>query len=322
MNVRHSRLARLVALTVVGAMPLVGMAGVASAAKVKASPKACIKHPLKAGCAKGNSGGGAGGATGGATPPNIIVSVSPNPVQEVGQSEIDVIIQVETLPIFANQTVDISSQQLFLSCLSLSWKSSALNTPSHVIGITAGITGVILDNDGNATVELQGMDCAPGPSLIEADLAGAPYTTATATLTATPPGVTVFPTITGAPNPEVETGDGAPANSESQVYADFLIEENPVYAEQIVDVTSAQLTNRCEFGKTLWSSTPGVGGGGTLIGNIGVTAVLDNDGNAVVTFEGISCAAGTSLVDGELVGGTHDTFTNNYLIKPPAVTDI
>ena len=452
MNVRHSRLARLVALTVVGAMPLVGMAGVASAAKVKASPKACIKHPHKAGCAKGNSGGGAGGATGGATPPNIIVSVSPNPVQEVGQSEIDVIIQVETLPIFANQTVDISSQQLFLSCLSLSWKSSASNTPSHVIGIAAGITGVILDNDGNATVELQGMDCAPGQNLIEADLAGAPYTTATATLTASPPGVTafptitgapnpevetgdngpgnsesqvyanflieenpvyaeqivnvtsaqltnrcelgrtlwsstagvggggallgttgvtavldndgnatvelqgedcapganlveadlgaapyttatatltaappgvtVFPTITGAPNPEVETGDGAPANSESQVYADFLIEENPVYAEQIVDVTSAQLTNRCEFGKTLWSSTPGVGGGGTLIGNIGVTAVLDNDGNAVVTFEGISCAAGTSLVDGELVGGTHDTFTNNYLIKPPAVTDI
>ena len=31
MNVRHSRLARLVALTVVVSMPLLGMAGVASA---------------------------------------------------------------------------------------------------------------------------------------------------------------------------------------------------------------------------------------------------------------------------------------------------
>jgi hypothetical protein len=319
MNVRQSRLARLVALTVVVSMPLVGMAGIASAAKVKATSKVCAKHPNRAMCAAG--GGGATGGTGG-TPPNIIVSVSPDPVQEVGASEIDVVVQVEALAIFANQKVDISSQQLFLDCLSLTWRSSADGNPSDFIGNGAGVTGVILDNDGNATVELQGENCAPGANLVEADLEAAPYTTATATLTAAPPGVTKYPTITGSPNPEVETGDNAPGNAESQVYANFLIEENPVYAEQIVDVTSAQLTNRCEPGKTLWSSSPGVGGGGTLIGNIGVTAVLDNDGNADVTFEGISCAAGTSLVDAELVGGTHDTFTNNYLIKPPAVTDI
>ena len=321
MNVRHSRLARLVALTVVVAMPLVGMAGIASASKVKAGPN-CKLHPNRAKCQAG--GGGGTGGTGG-TPPNIIVSVSPNPVQEVGASEINVVVQVEALAIFANQKVDISSQQLSLDCLTLVWKSSADNTPSDQISIgtnAAGVTGVLLDNDGNATVELQGEDCAPGANLVEADLEGAPYTTATATLTASPPGVTKYPTITGAPNPEVETGDGAPANAESQVYANFLIEENPVYAEQIVEVTSAQLTNRCEPGKTLWSSTPGVGGGGTLIGTTGVTAVLDNDGNADVTFEGISCAAGDSLVDAELVGGTHDTFTNDFVISPPAVTDI
>ncbi len=321
MNVRHSRLTRLVALTVVVAMPLVGMAGVASAAKVKATSKACTKHPHRAACAS-NGGGGATGGTGG-TPPNIIVSVSPDPVQEVGASEIDVVVQVEALPIFANQTVDISSQQLFLDCLSLTWRSSADGTPSDYLGNGAGVTGVLLDNDGNATVELQGEDCAPGANLVEADLEAAPYTTATATLTAAPPGVTKFPTITGAPNPEVETGDMASGpNIESQVYANFLIEENPVYAEQIVDVTSAQLTDRCETGKTLWSSTAGLGGGGTLLGTTGVTAVLDNDGNADVTFEGISCASGPSLVDAELVGGTHDTFTTTYTISPPAVTDI
>jgi len=320
MNVRHSRLTRLVALTVVVAMPLVGMAGVASAAKVKAATKACAKHPGRAKCATG--GGGATGGTGG-TPPNIIVSVSPDPVQEVGASEIDVVVQVEALAIFANQKVDISSQQLFLDCASLTWRSSADGTPSDFIGNGAGVTGVILDNDGNATVELQGEDCAPGANLVEADLEAAPYTTATATLTAAPPGVTKFPTITGSPNPEVETGDmPSGPNIESQVYANFLIEENPVYAEQIVDVTSAQLTDRCELGKTLWSSTPGLGGGGTLLGTTGVTAVLDNDGNADVTFEGISCASGPSLVDAELVGGTHDTFTTTYTISPPAVTDI
>jgi hypothetical protein len=318
MNIRHSRLARLVALTVVVSMPLVGMAGVASAAKVKAVAK-CAKHPNKKVCAKG-----AGGPTGGNAPPppNIIVSASPNPVQEVGASEVDFVVQVEALPIFANQTVDISSQQLFLDCLSLTWKSSALNVPSQIVSTSTGVNGVILDNDGNATVEVQGEDCAPGENLIEADLNGAPYTTNYTWLKALPPGVTNEPTITGSPNPEVETGDGAPANSQSQVYANFLIEENPVYAEQIVDVTSEQLTARCEPGKTLWSSTAGVGGGGTAIGTDGVTAVLDNDGNADVTFEGISCAAGESLIDAELVGGTHDTFTTEYVVSPPAVTDL
>jgi len=319
MNVRHSRLARLVALTVVVAMPLVGMAGVASAAKVKAGPN-CAKHPGRAACSK--AGGGGTGGTGGTPPPNIIVSVSPDPVQEVGTSEVDFVVQVEALAEFANQTVDISSQQLFLDCLSLTWMSSADGTPSANIGNGAGVTGVILDNDGNATVEVQGEDCAPGTDLVEADLAGAPYTTATATLQATPPTPTAYPLITGAPNPEVETGDGGPNNSESQVYVNFLVEENPVYAEQIVDVTSAQLTDRCEAGKTKWSSTAGVGGGGTLLGTTGVTAVLDNDGNADVTFEGISCAAGDSLVDAELTDGTHDTFTTTFTIKPPAVTDI
>jgi hypothetical protein len=317
MNVRKSRLARLVALTVVVSMPLVGMAGVASA-KVKAAPN-CTKHVHRAKC-KAGGGGGTGGPN--PPPPNIIVTVSPDPVQEVGTSEVDFVVQVEALAIFANQTVDISSQQLFLDCASLTWRSSADDTPSDLIGTGAGVTGVLLDNDGNATVEVQGEDCAPGSDLVEADLGKAPYTTAIATLTATPPEVTAYPTITGAPNPEVETGDGAPGNAESQVYANFLIEENPVYAEQIVDVTSAQLTNRCEPGTTLWSSTPGVGGGGTTIGTTGVTAVLDNDGNADVTFEGISCASGPSLIDAELVGGTHDTFTTTYVINPPQVTDI
>jgi hypothetical protein len=320
MNIRHSRLARVVVLTVVASMPLVGMAGIASAAKVKAAPKVCAKHPGRAKCAAGG-GGGATGGTGG-TPPNIIVSVSPDPVQEVGTSEIDVVVQVEALAIFANQTVDISSQQLFLDCLSLTWRSSADGTVSDTIGTGAGVTGVILDNDGNATVELQGEDCAPGANLVEADLNAAPYTTATATLTASPPNVTPPQTITAAPNPEVETGDNAPNNSESQVYVNFLVEESPVYAEQIVDVTSNQLTDRCEAGKTLWTSSPGLGGGGVPLGNTGVTAVLDNDGNADVTFEGISCAAGDSLVDAELVGGTGDTFITTFTIKPPAVTDI
>ena len=65
MNVRHSRLARLVALTVVVSMPLLGMAGVASAKATKAAPKVCAKHPNKAKCKNSGGGGTTGGGTGG-----------------------------------------------------------------------------------------------------------------------------------------------------------------------------------------------------------------------------------------------------------------
>jgi hypothetical protein len=112
----------------------------------------------------------------------------------------------------------------------------------------------------------------------------------------------------------VETGDGGPGNPESQVYSTFLIEENPVYAEQTVEVESPQLFSRC----------PGAGWylGTTFVPGPTVTASLDNDGNAVVNFIGFSCAPGDSLVTADLTVGTHDTFSTTYTIKPPAVTDI
>jgi hypothetical protein len=305
MHARHRPL-RLMTLVVVATLPVFCLSAVASAAKTKAGPN-CVKHPHKAKCASG--GGGATGGTGAATP-NIIVSVSPDPVQETGTSAISVIVQVEALPIFANQTVDLSSQQLFLDCATLSWTNFEATVFSG-----PGITGVALDNDGNATMVVQGEDCAPGPNLIEADLNAAPYTTATATLTALPPVPTPEPTISGAPNPEVETGDGTPADPESQVYATFLIEENPVYAEPTVEVESNQLFSRCLT--AAWNV-----GGPNFLASPTVPVTLDNDGNAVVDFFGTSCAAGDSLVTADLMGGTHDTFSTTFTIKPPAVTDI
>src|SRR5271156_4222897 len=88
MNVRHSRLTRLLALTVVVSMPLLGLAGVASAAPV-GSAKWCANHPVEAkktpACSTKTGGGGTGG-----TPPvtEIQVTVDPNPVIETGVSEI------------------------------------------------------------------------------------------------------------------------------------------------------------------------------------------------------------------------------------------
>jgi hypothetical protein len=313
-----------IALTVAMVLPLTALSGVASAASV-GSAKWCANHPklakTTAACVSTSAGGGATGGTGGA-PPNLIVSVSPNPVPEVGTSEADFLVQVEALPIFANQTVTISSQQLELACGSVTWISSASGSISAVIGTgIAPLAPVTLDNDGNATVEVQGENCAPGTDQIEVDLTKAPYTTVTTQLTLNPPAESwtpaTGPTIGASPNPEVETGDGGPGNAASQVYVTFLIEENPIYAEQQVLVESPQLVARCLPGSK-WSAAVGDTYLGDTLEPNGVSAELDNDGNAVVTFEGISCAPGASLVTADLVGGTGDTFSTTYTINPPA----
>jgi hypothetical protein len=332
MNVRRSHLGRFVALTVVVAMPLVGLAGVASAANPVGSAKWCANHPKLAkttykaicGAATGTGTGGTGG-TGGATP-NLIMSASPDPVPESGTSEADFIIQVEALPIFANQTVTISSQQLDLACGSVTWMSSASGTISKIIGTGIAPSGPIsLDNDGNATVEVQGENCAPGTDQIEVDLTKAPYTTISSDVTLSPPAeswtAATGPTITAYPNPEVETGDGGSSGAASQVYVNFFLEENPVYAEQQVDVESAQLVARCLPGSK-WSAADGDTYLGGVLQPNGVSVELDNDGNADATFEGISCAPGPSLVTADLVGGTGDTFNTTFTISAPAVTDV
>ncbi len=119
--------------------------------------------------------------------------------------------------------------------------------------------------------------------------------------------------VTRAPNPG-ERAEALILQGRSLVYVSFLIEEDPVYAEQTVDVSSTQLFNRCI--DPFWYVGPAIGIYPT------VPVVLDNDGNAVVSFFGASCASGDSVVTADLTVGTHDTFTTTFIIKPPAVTDI
>jgi hypothetical protein len=321
MNVRHNRLARLVALTVVVSMPLLGMAGIASAKAARGSAQWCANHPGKAKkpvCA--NSGAAGGGSGTGGPPANIAVTVDPNPLVETGQSEISAVVQVETLPSFAGDVVTIGSTQLVSSCGGVLYVTAASGGPRT----SADNISVVLDDDGNATVFLDATNCAPGTDVVSADLDNAPYLTALTTLTANPPVVTA-PGLTGYPNDEVETGDtftglnGPSGNSD--VYAVFYVEDSPVYAEQTVEISSAQLEARCGQG-WLWAG----GNGGTLQEGIGVntntpvTTTLDDDGNAVFAFGGISCAAGDSQVIADVLAGTHDTFTFLYTIDPPAPT--
>jgi hypothetical protein len=322
---------RFVALTVVVAMPVMGMSGIASATSAKAAAAKCAKHPNRAKCQNKSGGGTSSGGTGGA-PAQIEVSASPNPLVETGQSEIHAVIQVETLPSFAGDNVSISSSQLVSSCASLSFES--IRTDS-VVPSPDQIT-TVLDDDGNATVVVDGINCAPGTSVILADLDQAPYLTAITTLVAQPPTVTAVG-LTGAPNFEVETGDtsggthGASGNSD--VYAVFYVEDNPVYAEQTVEISSAQLEARCGQG-WIWEATGlsagtngnAPGGGTSLDMGTGVNTgspaqtTLDDDGNAVFVFKGASCAAGDSEVVADVLAGIHDTFTFDYTVDPPAPT--
>jgi hypothetical protein len=312
----------LVALTVVVSMPLLGMAGIASAKTVKAAPN-CVKHPNKPKCL--NSTGGGGSSTGGGTgqgTPQIVLTNSPDLI-ETGQSEIHAVLQVETLPSFAGDLVTISSSQLDASCETVEYETIQDGFGPTVDSPTAT---VVLDDDGNVTVVLNASNCAPGSDVIEADLDEAPYLTALDTLVADPPVVTT-PGIYGYPSPEVETGDTLGglngASGDSDVYAVFYVEDDPVYAEMPVEIGSSQLESRCGGGWN-WEA----GNGGTGVGpepagpNTGTeaTTTLDDDGNAVFVFEGISCAAGDSQVIADVLAGSHDTFYTTFTISAPAPT--
>jgi hypothetical protein len=254
---------------------------------------------------------------GGPTAP-MTIQIDPNPLVETLQSYVLAIVQVETSPSYAGDIVEIQSPQFIGSCAPpvLIPPIPAVNQ-SGFFNIGQNVVSAIstpLDNEGNATVVILGNECAPGTDLIEASMIGAPFFTATTEFTVTPPAVTTpgvygYPTTSGTvTGGEVETGDSGLAAS--SVYAVFYVETNPVYAGQLVDISSNQLGDRCGNVAEFLSLNP-----------INVlTTTLDDDGNAVFLFEGSSCAAGTSVVTADVEVGTHPTYTTTFTILPPQVT--
>jgi hypothetical protein len=291
-------------------LPLLGDSAVASAKVAKGCHKT---HSCKTG---GSTGGGAA-----ADPPTILVTASPNPLVEFGPSFVAAVIQVETSPSLAGDVVNVSSSQLEASCGgSIFFYPLAAGFP---IVQSVDNVNLVLDDDGNASILMEGFGCAPGSSVVEADLTSAPYYTALTTLVANPPVITPAG-VTGYPNPEVETGDTLTGingpSGDSDVYAVFYVEDSPVYAEQKVEIGASQLEASCGGG---WNwSVPLVSSlNGTGV-NLATepTGTLDDDGNAVFTFQGISCAAGTYDVIADVEAGAHDTFTMAYTVNPPAPT--
>jgi hypothetical protein len=307
----------LVALAVILAVPLFGASGVAWA---KTKAPACRKtHTCKSGSA-------------GPSAP-ITVQVDPNPLVETGTSQVLAVIQVETSPSFAGDQVTISAPQLNAACQAppgLPGEPPAffadlqgLGTPFKP-GIGLGSINATLDNEGNVTVFVIAEECAPGSSLIEADLIEAPFLTATTTLQVKPPAVTAtgvfgYPassgTVTGG---EVETGDTT-TSGDSDVLALFYLETDPVYAEQTAEISSSQLEARCGTG---WAWN----GESLEIHGVGVSTQppvetpIDDDGNALFLFLGTSCAAGSSVVTADVDAGTHPTYTTTFTVLPPQPT--
>jgi hypothetical protein len=324
MRVRRNLL-KVTTMALVVAMPLLGLSAVASAAN-KGSAKWCAVHPAKAkkvaSCAGSGSGRGAGGAA-----PVMTIQIDPDPVIETSSSSFAVVVQIETSPSFAGDTVDFSSSQLDATCV----VDGGARLPFNIINNFPPLVMVIplvLDDDGNATTDLYGEDCAPGSDVLEADLAVAPFNTVLGTLVLSPPAVTA-PGLFGSPTTsgtvttgEVETGDTA-SSGDSDVYAVFNVETDPVYAEQTVEISTPQLESRCLV-EYLWTTFPP--GGIDTTGNPGgtiqhaFTATLDDDGNATFVFVGRSCAAGPSEVIADVLAGSHPTYVSSFTIAPPQPT--
>jgi hypothetical protein len=297
---------RVVTLVAVAGLCLGGLSGIA-AAKAKnpvGSAKWCRNHPGSklAACRKSTGGGGGSGGA-----PPITVTVTPGPLVETGQSEVYAVVEVETSAAFSKDVVDIGSLQLADVCGGAVLFGSLQPTASY----TADSVLVTLDADGNATVDVYGIDCAPGRSTIEADLTVAPYSTATGTLDAQPPQMTTAG-VSGSPGDEVETGN-TPPSGDSDVYTVFTVETDPVYAEQPVELSSNQLLDRCGGGITWFT-------GAISSATASITGTLDDDGNASFIFTGISCAPGGSTVVADIDAGADTTYQTTYIIDAPVPT--
>jgi len=273
--------------------------------------------------------------------PQIIVTISPNPLIETGTSNVAAVIQVECVPSdCANNKITISSTQLVNHCIGpVTYETIFGASPSTPITSVGSIT-LAADNDGNTAVVVTATNCSSGTSLITADLNAPPFFTGTTKLTVLPPQVTPV-SLKGYPPNEVEVGDGGTGMGlygESDVYIVFYVEAPPVFAEQFVTITSDQLTARCGLGYR-WENSAGQSGPVLLTGipgtngpafaaftattsttaGIVVGSTIDNDGNAVFIFKGASCAAGKSTVIAD-VQNNGPTLSTIYNILPPQVT--
>ncbi len=224
-------------------------------------------------------------------------------------SSITDIVEVECDPTYAGTLVEFSSQELVERCHGISWSSTTIGAKLEP---SMNTITVPLDNDGAATVVLlPSGPCAPGESLITADLLSAPNTTVATGFTVLPP----RPTEVGVfaiPSSAVES------DTTSSVATIIQVEFPPEYAENLVSINLRQLYAKCRFPHIWWfgpSSEEWVNNQSFY------TVMLDNDGTAfALVVGGQSCSAGKVLVEASLEEAPYTTVTTEFEIKPPEPT--
>jgi hypothetical protein len=138
-----------------------------------------------------------------ANPPDVSpegVTGSPNPEVETGdtsasgESDVYVAFNVEADPVFAEQDVTISANELESACGGgFVWDDSGImdiGPPYPTFGTDVTAT-LAVDDDGNAVFGFKGSSCAAGTYTILADLDVAPFTTWTTMFTVEPPAPTI-----------------------------------------------------------------------------------------------------------------------------------
>jgi hypothetical protein len=278
-----------------------------------------------------------------AEPPTGLCTVKTMPSSFIDQGEFDTsssvadVIEVECNPEYGESLVQLSAAELYERCgHRLIWfspyelalegeegedavkgkiKSKVKSKLKHDFTIDGPSDTVYLDNDGNATVVvLGGPGCTAGESLVSAHMTEAPYETFTTPFTVLPPMVTA-PGITVTPATSVED------DYTSSVATIAQVEFPPVDSEKYVNITASQLYDRCLVGPKL--AFIGPDGDYAEVGEeTSGTVQLDNDGNAFVVLVGsASCAPGTSLIEASLEAKPYKTYTTDYTIEAPRVTE-
>jgi hypothetical protein len=103
-----------------------------------------------------------------------------------GQSDVYIVFYVEAPPVYAEQTVSITSDQLTARCgLGFRWENSAGQLATPISGVnqvsftlppappgvsTGDVVTSFIDNDGNAAFVFKGSSCAAGLSTVIADV--------------------------------------------------------------------------------------------------------------------------------------------------------
>jgi hypothetical protein len=234
-----------------------------------------------------------------------VTALPASQVEDMYSSAFATIVQAEFPGVEAEQTVRFASEELYHRCRQaphLRWIES--NGTEHE-GISE-LTGVRLDNDGNAFVIVVGdSSCASGRSLIEADLEASPFTTLTTYFTTQSPQPTAEPAFTVEKLQEIEgSGSGLTAAPLRALLG------------QTVDY-QVNVTNTGRVPETLTSISDPNCDAGTLVGGPGSNPLVPGE-STTYACDHVLTAVGTytnqATATAITVGGRPLTLTSNQVV--------